>query len=120
MLLGVSERLSENIMTGLRGSKSGIFQPQCILNNPTTGFNLELPYINYFVIEQKFDQTYMDMFGLGIDVRPRELRKLIESQQDLECTLILTPLNEFACFTSSADKVSFCSDIEVVYWSMET
>ncbi len=95
MLLGVSERLSENIMTGLRGSKSGIFQPQCILNNPTTGFNLELPYINYFVIEQKFDQTYMDMFGLGIDVRPRELRKLIESQQDLECTLILTPLNEF-------------------------
>ena len=95
MLLGVSERLAENIMTGLRGDKSGIFQPKCVISNPESGFKLEFTYINYFNIDQKFHETYMDMFGLGVDVRPQELRDLIKNQQNLECTIILTPLNEF-------------------------
>lgn len=94
MIVQFSERLKNKISEALSGTESCVFAPLCIFSNPDTGYKYTCRFITDLIFVQDFLGAYMDNIQVTFNVTPDELREMLSNMQNLECTLILRPVND--------------------------
>lgn len=93
MYIDCSDRLQEKIRQAVLGKDCCVFRPECILNNPNTGFKYTARYVKGVNLVQEFVKQYMDQMQVEIEVTPREYEDLTKNLKDMELSLTLTPIN---------------------------
>lgn len=93
MYVKVSKILQKEISVALSGSGSTAYLPKLTLHNPNTEYTETFNMLESLSFVQNFSEAYMDEITAVVRVRPAQIRTIIDNMQDLECTIILTPMN---------------------------
>lgn len=88
----ISKRLARRIDSAISG-RASYFSPQVILSNPESGMKTKINVVKSLYIVQDFTTSFMDSVKCTIEVDKEQYDLIKENAQDLECRIILTPID---------------------------
>ena len=92
MYVKISNVLSQEIGIAISAGTNCVYKPMLALHNPNTEYAEVFDMMESLNIEQDFTRSYMDKISAVIRIRVDQLRDIIANLQDLECTIMLTPM----------------------------
>lgn len=93
MYIHISDMLKSEIDVAVSSRNNCVYSPQIVLYNPNTEYQETFNMLESLSIDQDFTRSYMDKISAVIRIRVSQLRTIIANLQDLECAIVLTPIN---------------------------
>lgn len=89
MIVKTGEVFLDKIMEGLSGDEACVFDPEIILSNPNSDFNLEITKIKGFGITCDYGASYCTAYQLDFEVELEEYLDVLKNMKDMEATITL-------------------------------
>lgn len=89
MIVNTGQVFLDKIMEGLSGNDACVFEPEIILSNPNSDFNLEITKIKGFAITCDYGASYCTAYQLNFEVELEEYLDVLKNMKDMEATITL-------------------------------